>query len=182
MPRAQTRLQVSLEKREYHPNPDDSGDLLSPTDAPADLQALHHGEQLSCLEQCPPLQTTPAWVRAWYGWRKWLWIVPIWNCCPEVFPRNPSLLEGKGIQPLYLGGCQSGNWKVSFPHARILKKSQQIIILWQLYLWHSALNQTVVCLSLQSDHLFAYKLKNVWNENHNFTKIFRQRNTISFLT
>ena len=37
MPRAQTRLQVSLEKREYHPNPDDSRHQLSPTDAPTDL-------------------------------------------------------------------------------------------------------------------------------------------------
>ena len=101
------------------------------------------------------------------------------NCCPEVFPRYPSLPEGKGIQPLCLGGCQSGNWKVSFPHVRILKKSQQIK--WKLYLWHSPLNQTVVCLRLQSDHLFAYKVKNDWNENHNFTKIFRQNNTISFL-
>ena len=37
MPRAQTRLQVSLEKREYQPNPDDSRHQLSPMDAPADL-------------------------------------------------------------------------------------------------------------------------------------------------
>ena len=37
MPRAQTRLQVSLEKREYQPNPDDSRHQLSPMDSPADL-------------------------------------------------------------------------------------------------------------------------------------------------
>ena len=70
MPRAQARLQISLEKREYHPKRDDSSHLLSPTDAPADLQALHHGEQLSCLEQRPPRRTTPAWVRAWNSWEK----------------------------------------------------------------------------------------------------------------
>ena len=58
MPGAHTRLQVSLEKREYHLNPDDSRHLLSPSDAPADLQPLHHGEQLCCLEQHSPRQTT----------------------------------------------------------------------------------------------------------------------------
>ena len=122
---------------------------------------------------------SPAWVRAWNSWKKWLWIVLIWELLYGSIPRNPSLPEGKGIQPLCLGGCQSRNWKLPFPHVRILKKSQQIK--WKLYLWHSPFNRTVVCLSLQSDHLFVYKVKNAWNENHNFTKIFRQNNTISFL-
>lgn len=36
MPRGQNRLQISLEKREYHRNPDDSRHRLPPSDAPAD--------------------------------------------------------------------------------------------------------------------------------------------------
>ena len=92
------------------------------------------------------------------------------NCCPEVCPRNPSLPEGKGIWPLCLGGCQSGNWKVPFPHVRILKKSQQIQ--WKLYMWQ--LSTQSDCCFLNSPKWsglpFAYKLKNIWNKNRSFTK------------
>ena len=106
MPRAQTQLQVSLEKREYHPNPNDSRHLLSPTDSPADLQPLHHGEQLSCLEQRPLRQTTPQpGLELGTAGRSDSGLSRFGNCCPEVFPRIPSLPEEKGIQPLYLGGC-----------------------------------------------------------------------------
>ena len=137
MPRTQTRLQVSLEKKEYHPNPDDSRHLLSPTDAPADLQPFYQGEQLSCLEQRPPPQLLQTGTELGTAGRSDSGLSQFGNCCPEVFPRNPSLLAGKGIQPLCLGSCQSGNWKVPFLHVKILKKSQQIK--WKLYLWHSAL-------------------------------------------
>ena len=182
MPRAQTRLQVSLEKREYHPNPDDSRHLLSPTDAPADLQPLHHGEQLCCLEQHPPRQTTlqPGSEPGTAG-RSDSGLSRFGNWCLEVFPKNPSLPEGKGIQPLCLGGCQSRNWKVPFLHVRILKKRQQIQ--WKLCL-RQFFTQSDCCFLNSprwSGLLFAYKLKNIWNKNPSFTKTFRQKNKVSFL-
>ena len=180
MPRAQTPLQVSLEKREYHPNPDDSRHLLSPIDAPADLQPLHHGEQPCCLEQCPPRQTTPAWVRAWNSWKKWLWVAPIWELLSGSISKESISTWRKRNRPLCLGGCQSGNWKVPFPHVRILKKHQQIQ--WKLYLWQLSTQSDCFLNSPKwSGLLFAYKLKNIWNKSPSFTKTFRQKNKVSFL-
>ena len=180
MPRAQTRLQLSLEKREYHPNRDDSSHLLSPTDAPADLQALHHWEQLSCLEQRPPRRTTPAWVRAWNSWEKWLWIVPIWQLLSgSISKESTSTWRERHTAPVP-GRLSEWKLKSAFsscknPQEKSTDKMKIILV--------TLCTQTVVCLSLHSEayNLFAYKLKNVWNENHNFTKIFRQRNKISFL-
>ena len=62
------------------------------------------------LEQRPPGQTTlqPESEPGTAG-RSDSGLSRFGNCCPEVFPRYPSLPEGKGIQPLCLGGCQSGN-------------------------------------------------------------------------
>ena len=144
-------------------------------------QTLHHGEQLCWLEQRPPGQTTlqPESEPGTAG-RSDSGLSRFGNCCPEVFPRYPSLPEGKGIQPLCLGDCQSGNWKVPFPHVRILKKSQQIQ--WKLYLWQLSPQSDCFLNSPKWSGLpFAYKLKNIWNKNHSFTKTFRHKNKVSFL-
>ena len=44
-PKGQSRLQISLEKRDDHSNADDSGPQQPLSDAPAELPILHHGGQ-----------------------------------------------------------------------------------------------------------------------------------------
>ena len=43
--KGQSRLQISLEKRDDHSNADDSGPLQPLSEAPVELPTLHHGGQ-----------------------------------------------------------------------------------------------------------------------------------------
>ena len=93
MPRAQTRLQVSLEKREYHPNPDDSRHQLSPTDAPTDLSLFTTESSCAAWNSALLNKLLQPGSEPGIAGRSDSGLSRLGNCCPEVFTRNPSLSE-----------------------------------------------------------------------------------------
>ena len=102
-PKGQSRLQISLEKRDDHSSADDSGPQQPLSDAPAELPILHHGGQ-PCY--------SVARIRVWNNWsrcKETFCAVLVGTWCPGVFPWHPSLPQGAGIQPLCLRRCHSGN-------------------------------------------------------------------------